>query len=170
MKCMNIPSLSVPDRQTLETEVGALGRFLKETSHSRTTWSEPDYGSILQHQLKAPLGADLAQLLANTEETLSDIPIRTFGELLLHPSPPVPALILVKDFAKQLNKNARFAYPRPVATMLYYASICAAWIRGPVQITNLSHSEILKGVQWALKQAWLPSPLKPLFEETRRIL
>lgn len=162
MKPSLLPITAPP---SLETEGGALGRLLQETSHTHSMWSGPDYGPILQHQLNAPLGADLAQLLAHTEETLSGLSIHTFGELLLHPNPSVPALRLVKEFAKQLSENARFAYPRPVATMLYYASICAAWLRTRTRITTLSDSEIRKGLQWALKQAWLPASLKPLFVE-----
>ncbi len=154
----------------LESETERLGRVLAETSHSRSTWSDQEYGPIMLHQLSAPLGADLTLLFPQTEDTLTDDAPRSFEELLLHPSPPLPALILVKDFAKQLSRNARFAYPRPVAMMLYYASICAAWLRTGTRITNLSDAEIRKGVCWALKRSWLPASLKSLFESTRRRL
>ena len=166
LKKMNPPFPSVATPADLESKANLFNQFLSETSHSHSAWSGQDYGPIMLHQLAAPLGPDLALLIAHAEETLSGVSIRTFGDLLLHPSPPVPALTLVKDFAKQLSENARFAYPRPVATMLYYASICAAWLHARTKITHLSETEIRKGVRWALKQTWLPEPLRPLFAES----
>lgn len=159
-------SASIPrDQKQLHKDVRSLGQILDETSSSESTWSVQDYGAILQHQLDAPLGADLAHFFVHSKETLSGIPIRTFGELLLHPHPPLPALQLVKDFAKQLIQNAQLAYPRPVATILYYASIAAARTRTATWISELPQKELMKGLRWARKQVWVSAKLRPLFEE-----
>lgn len=120
---------------------------------------------MLRHQLDASLHEDLSLVFRSARAALADVSIRTFGELLHHPAPPVEALRMVKDFAKQLHSQARHAYPEDVATVLYFASIAAAALRAGAAISNLPASKRHEGYAWARSRTWLPTELKPLFDE-----
>jgi len=155
----------VSDHRKLKTEARILKGLMDETTHERVTWTDRDFGPMIEHQMKAPLAGDLGQLLPDINDTLSETPIRTFRELLCHPHPPASVLRLVKDFAKQLLRSSQYAYPEQVATVLYYASIAAAETRIQTKITNLPRSEIHKGYAWSRAQSWIPEDLRRLFEE-----
>lgn len=151
--------------QKLKAEARKLNGLMIETTHESVTWTDQDYGPMIEHQMNAPLANDLAQLIPDAGDTLAETPIRTLKELFSHPHPPASILRLVKEFAKQLRRNARFAYPEHVATVLYYASIAAAESRSHTAITNLPRQEIRKGYAWSRDQSWIPPELRRLFEE-----
>ncbi len=149
-----------------QTEARILGNLMDETTSARTSWRDSDYGAILVHQLNAALVSDLTQLLPDVRN--SQLPDRSFRELLLSPDPSLEALRLVKDFAKQLSRRAQLAYPEDVATVLYYASIAVAELRTRTVITELPRRDVLNGYRWAADRPWMPADIKGLFDEAVR--
>jgi hypothetical protein len=149
---------------TTESDVGSQGR-----------WRPSELGEILKHQLEAPLVFDLGTV----DGPLSDDPspaavdsadasrVSSFGELFLHPRPPLPLLRLTKRFAKTSDRRRANPVPEEVATVLYYAAIVAALLRHGERISRVSDSTLREGVDWVLEQEWVGGPLRRLFDEAR---
>ena len=166
---MNRCKANWPSFHALEEETLALAHVLKTASAGGGGWPRVDYGPILVHQLGAPLGAELVRWLAEADAA-GETSARTFGELLFQPAPAPRALLSVKNYAKQLMDENRFAYPRPVATVLYFASIAAACLQADVLISSLPPAEIQRGLDWARRRDWIPARLERLFAEALRRL
>jgi len=133
------------------TTPGRLARLLRldEDEAEVGEWQRKELGAILRHQLDSPLTADLA-----VEKGMSGS-IRTFGELLGHPDPPVRLLELLKDFAKAHCSHPRSSYPTEVMKAIYYASIEAALLRAGQRITRLSDEELSRGLAMLVDRPWL---------------
>ena len=153
------------EMEQMRTEARRLDGLMDDTTCARQAWTIRDYGPIIDHQLDADLSDDLLRLFPNAAETLAGLGVSTFGELLFHPTPSVPALHLVKEFAKQLGGNAWLAYPEEVANVLYFAAIAAADCHAHAAITKLPREEVLKGYRWASTRVWILARLKDLFED-----
>lgn len=165
---MNRYRANWPSFHALEEETQALAHALKTVSAAGGGWPCADYGPILSHQLGAPVGMEMRLWLAEADPALP--PVQTFGELLFQPMPSPRALLTVKRYAKQLMDENRFAYPRPVATVLYFASIAAACLQADVLISSLPPAEIRQGLDWSRQRDWIPARLERLFAEALRRL
>jgi hypothetical protein len=144
---------------------------------SQAHWRPDELGEILKHQIEAPLVFDLGTV----EGQFTDDPsgpaeaavesdasrVSSFGELFLHPRPPLPLLRLTKRFAKTSDRRKANPLPEEVATVLYYAAIVAALLRHGERISRVSDSTLGMGVDWVLQQPWVAGPLRGLFEEAR---
>jgi hypothetical protein len=145
---------------TTESEVGGHGR-----------WRPDELGEILKHQLEAPLLFDLGTTDGHTSDDPSAPvdsgvpPVSNFGELFLHPRPPLQLLRLTKRFAKTSDRRAANPLPEEVATVLYYAAIVAAQLRHGEQISRVSDSTLREGIAWVLAQDWVTDPLRGVFVE-----
>ena len=123
-------------------------------------WCAADLAAILRHQFDAPLAGDLAQLdeaaASFVAARCSDVaaPVRTFGDLLHHPSPPIKLLELTKRFAQAMLSADR-AVPKEVATVLYFASIVAARTRCRRRITSMSDRDLRDRLRRLVGQPWL---------------
>jgi hypothetical protein len=131
------------------------------------TWRRADLAEVLAHQLRVPLTLDLLRLgvaaLGTPELGSEPWSFRTFGELLVHSAPPLSLLRLVKDFAKSSDFGAA-ALPTPVALVLYYAAIAAAFVRHGTSISSLEAEGLRDGINWVLNQEWLYSDMRTIFE------
>ena len=76
----------------------------------------------------------------------------TLGELLLHPSPPVDLLLLVKQFAKLAHHSLASALPHELLSALYHASSVAAMVRSGRRISRLTNEAMRRGLIWACHQ------------------
>jgi hypothetical protein len=139
----------------------------------RGRWRADELGEILKHQLEAPLVFDLG----TSDGQVTDDPpaptdpeasrVSSFGDLFLHPRPPLQLLRLTKRFAKTSDRRKANPLPEEVATVLYYAAIVAALVRHGQRISRVSDSTLREGVEWVLEQGWVTAPLRGLFEEAR---
>lgn len=133
---------------------------LDETATGR--WRPDELAQVLQHQLNAPL--------LYHEESIAPFPrkgdkaMRSFGQLLTDPAPPLDLLRLIKDFAKASDARTGGPLPSEVAMTLYYAAILAALTRRGDRISELSDPALRTGTEWVLRQPWLPVTLRPVFE------
>lgn len=146
-----------------------LRRLFDEATVTRSEWSSADLAMMLNHQLESPLDGDLVevdprmQATISEAATLSDVPVRTFGDALLANRPQPAYLTMIKDFAKSMRANPDSALPSEISTMLYFGAI-AAGIANGTRITSLSDEKLRKGFSWALSREWLTPQLKDVFD------
>jgi len=135
-------------------------------------WSREELGAILAHQLEAPLAGDLRRHVADLEKELAQAPaqVRTFGQLLSHPQPPVKLLEGVKRFAKASRADPDSPLPDETATVLYFAAIVVAMLRCGQRITRMNDDALRYSLDWVCKQAWLDARSRALFDEARAAL
>lgn len=137
---------------------------------ARGAWQAVELADILAHQLRAPLLFDLKQpevpsCAGDPQRAAPAATMKSFGDLLRHPAPPVELLRLTKEFAKSSDGAGGCALPAEVATVLYYAAIAAARLRLNVQISKLTTSELQDGFNWAIRQQWIDDHTRSLFTE-----
>ena len=129
--------------------------------------------AIWQHELESPLAFDLAGLPPDTASQLrllcdaEGLLLKSLNDLLKHPTPPLKALELVKDFAKASAHSPHGVLPRPVAAVLYYACIAVALLRHNRRISQLTDRELEQGFAWVLAQPWMTDPTRAIIEEAR---
>jgi hypothetical protein len=139
-------------------------------------WRDDELGAILRHQLTAPLQVDLINLergLALKVRNLAEaqgLTLKSFGDLLAHPNPPVDLLRITKDFAKACRLSPHSPVPHEVASVLYFASIAAALVRCRRRITGLPNDTLVEGLHWVLARPWLDAPTRSLVEESLQLL
>jgi len=141
----------------------------------QSLWKPEERGAILQHQLAAPLALDLGPLApghgeARGAEAGAAPVLRTFGDLLFHPAPPVEWLESVKQFAKGCRSRPEGPLPDEIATVLYLMSIAAALVRCRRRITRQDDASLSYGLEWALDQPWVDARTRALLEEGRRAM
>ncbi len=142
----------------------------------RELFSAAELGAMLAHQWASPLSFHWGRLderLAReaarmTEEERASV--RTFGDLLGHPRPPLALLVLVKEFAKQLLKRRETVVPRPLASVLYFTAIAAAQAPKSEKVTDLDEEGVRQGISWALNQAWVGEPCRGILEKGLRAM
>jgi len=134
-------------------------------------WRADELAAVFRHQMAAPIAFDLGgadPTEAHVLRVLSEaqgLLIKSFGDLLRHPSPPIELLELTKDFAKANREHPEAVLPHQIAHVLYYASIAAALVRCGIRITQLSDSDLRHGFSWASSQPWVDAPMKELLAE-----
>ena len=130
--------------------------------------------AIWEHELASPLAFDLASLPAPAAAEFrllchaQGLVLRSLGDLLAHPLPPLRALELVKNFAKVNRESPHSGLPRPVATVLYYACIAAALLRHNSRITQLSAADLAQGFDWVLAQPWINGRTRAMIRLARQ--
>ena len=141
------------------SDLGTLEQLLDlraPTDGSNTETTGPD----LQHVLTAPLTEKLADTRPDWATALEDLcrqqdpPIRKVRDLLVHPSPPVGVLIILKNAAKASRKRPEGPLPDRAATALYLAAIGIAWYRRHELITSLGIEKLDEKLRWAAGEQW----------------
>jgi hypothetical protein len=131
-------------------------------------WPPAELAAIFRHQMAAPIMLDLGAFDAPTAERLQHevaqrgLLLKSFSDLFQHPSPPLELLTLIKDFAKANRDHPGSALPPEIAAALYYASLAAALVRLDRRISSLPDTDLRRGLQSTLQQAWLDLPTREL--------
>jgi len=156
--------------QVLGADGEKLANLLDTGGHA-ADWRPEELGAVFRHQMTAPVQFDLAgfdpgfaariRLLAGAQGLL----VKSFRDLFLHSHPPVALLEAVKDFAKRAAISREAVLPKAIARMLYYLAITTALARCDKRITSLKDAEILRGLRWALAQAWLEGDMRTVLED-----
>jgi hypothetical protein len=139
-------------------------------------WGEGELANILDHQLRAPILADLQpnatllQSLGLGKVRRGDAALETFGDLLKHPRPPLLLLQLAKEFAKTADNQLFDPLPPPVAEALYLLIIAAALVRNGQRITTMDDEEFLTGLEWLANQQWIAAPWRELAADAQAAL
>jgi hypothetical protein len=139
-------------------------------------WSDEDLRAVFGHQWSAPLAVDLAGVDDAYAEQVQSLAVskglvlRSFGDLLRHPSPPPALLEMSKEFAKRSLYSPHAAIPQDVARALYFASIAAALGRCGRKITRLSDEEVAGGIRWSLSRDWLGEDARAVLADGLEVL
>ena len=145
-----------------------LAALMSTTDDSGPLWRADELAALFRHQMSAPMLMDLGSFdprTANQLKTLASaqgLLLSSFSDLFNHPSPPLPLLQLVKDFAKANMDHPESGLPREIATAVYYLSIAAALLRLNEQISQLPNADLLRGLRWTLEQKWLDEKTRAL--------
>ena len=164
------------DEAIRKTEPGLLARLFDIPAGESRDWGPQEIEDMVRHQLAAPLSADLGSPLVELDRALEATSLfhglgsLTFERLLLHPSPPLEALKLVKEFAKAQRKAAEPLLPPEVSAVLYFASIAAAGLRHGQRISTMEGGRLREGIGWLLGQPWCRGPIRNLLEEAFDVL
>lgn len=153
-----------------------LARVLQLYDEPQRKYSETELRDIFQYQMVQPVTADLSELgplVAGQVRLLADsqrLLLKSFADLLNHPSPPLELLVLTKDFAKANREAAGSFLPKDVATVLYYAAIAVALVRCYKRITELKSDQLAQGLTWAVRRPWIDAPTREIFDRALKSL
>ena len=134
---------------------------------------EPDpLGAELQQQLLGPLPwavAGSSESRVGGETTAGGPPIRTLGDLLAHPQPPLELVKRLHEYGRT-NREREDTVPKEVGTALYFGAIALALVRCGQRITSLRDDKIFEGIKWVLTQSWVDGSLRPPLKQAAKML
>jgi hypothetical protein len=136
-------------------------------------WEPAEFRAIVEHLLQSPMQFDLAGLEPGVSGKLARLTesqgllLKSFGDLLRHPLPPLELLELTKEWAKANRECPESSLPPEVVSVLYYACIAAALARLGKRITKLSDAQLQTGFAWSASQPWAGDELNQLFSEVQ---
>ena len=158
-------------KSVLDVPVDNMRGFLEKTAdEDQASWSAHDLKAIFGHQWTTPLSVDLGGLdeaLADQVKTLASaqgLLLRSFGDLLRHPNPPLALLELSKEFAKRSLYSPSPAIPHDIARALYFTSIAAALSHCKQRITTLADDDIAAGINWARSCDWVTDDARTVLQ------
>ena len=153
-----------------------LARLFEVGSGAVIGWDKSDLAEIFEHQLRSPLlpdlrpSADRIQSLGLAGRSNAGVPLKTFGDLLAHPAPPLPLLQLAKDFAKTADQRADHPLRAEVASALYELTIAAAILRHRTKMTTMAPADLKKGLEWTQQQPWIGIPFRQMAADALALL
>jgi hypothetical protein len=138
-------------------------------------WQADELAAILRHQMTTPLQVDLAGLNGaagrlRDEAAAGGLLLKSFGDLLQHPHPPLKLLEMMKDFAKASRISPVGVMPREISSVIYFASILVAMTKRSRRITTLGDKALRDAIRWALAQPWLDEITRTVFLDGQRFL
>jgi hypothetical protein len=155
--------MSEPDPSTavFKSPAKELSELLAAGEEQSHLWRPDELAAIFKHQVSAPLLVDLGGFDPGTAAQLKllseaqGLLLKSFADLIHHPSPPLQLLELVKNFAKANADHPGGGLPAEVASALYYLSIAAGLVHLDTRISKLSDPDLARGLAWARAQVWL---------------
>ena len=167
----------ITHKQLLETDPHQLASLMggDDDEIGERIWNPDELAAILRHQMTTSLQVDLAGVggaagRLKAEAEAGGLVLKSFGDLLEHPQPPLGLLKMMKDFAKACRISPASALPREISSIIYFASIMAAMTRRSRRITKLTDSDLRQAVRWALAQPWLDDITRKVFLEGQQFL
>jgi hypothetical protein len=166
----------ITQKKLLETDPHQLASLIGgDEDIGERIWNSDDLAAILRHQMTTSLQVDLAGVGSaagrlREEAAAGGLLLKSFGDLLQHPHPPLGLLKMMKDFAKACRISPASVLPREISSVVYFASIMAAMTRRSRRITKLTDSDLRKALRWALMQPWLDDISRTVFLEGQRLL
>lgn len=124
-------------------------------------WDHTDAAEVLRHQLGAPIIEDLAAVpgaemeLEAAKQKMLAAGLRldqSFQDQLLSHSPLPELLGLMKRFARQVRDQSTSPLRGAPATVLYYAAIACALVKGGQRISQIEDTELKERFGWASRQ------------------
>jgi hypothetical protein len=168
---------SKPYESVFHTDPRRVARlFDASESDGERFWRPEELAAVLRHQLSAPLRVDIAGLACGSAARLKTLAesqgllLKSFGDLLHHPCPPLELLEETKQFAKTCRISPQSPVPKDVAAVLYFASIAVAMTRCGRRISALSRDELTRGFRWVAEQSWVDEKTRGLISEAVAIL
>lgn len=148
----------------------SLDALLRAVDRPDADWDSDDPGTILAHQLDAPLVQDLPTVDGVEDGDVSQWSmnagpaVESFGQLLMLDRPPRELLEAAKRYFKPSAAQPGGPVPYEVALVMYYAVIAAAARADQPALSSLSPAKLRQGFMWARQRPWLCGPLPELFD------
>jgi hypothetical protein len=130
-------------------------------------WDAEEYADVWNHQMEAPLALELARTdgvvalrAAYLAQNHPPPGVRSFTDLLAHPSPSRELLRLVMTFAEAQLSDPDPALPDDLAKGLYNLALLAVKVRGTdarehQQQAPIGQVELRRRAEWLARQPWL---------------
>jgi len=151
----------------LRGDTHRLARLLVEDLEERDNWFRNELGSMLTHQLGAPVESELFGQEGNapgsTAESVNDASRLTFRDVLFTQATSVAWLLRVKEYAKARLVRKDPCFPAELARVLYYGSVLAARQLFGERITSLTNAECRIGTDWVIRQDWVGAEVRDWF-------
>jgi hypothetical protein len=148
----------------------SLAQLIDLDASPKPLWDSHELGSILRHQLTAPLQLQLSQDQAppaisprahsDPAASLS----QSLRDLLADAHAPVGLLVTIKDFAKKHAAHIGSPLPQEVSRVIYLLAIAAAMVHCHRRITRQDDAELAKGLEWAGLQEWVEQGERDLLQ------
>lgn len=139
-------------------------------------WNADELAALFRHQLSASVQFDLGAMSTGDSRKLAALAdaqsllVRSFGDLLSHPNPPIELLVMLKDFAKANASHPDSALPSDVARVLYYLAISVALVRCRQRITQTTDEELVQSLRWAVALPWIQPPQREIMTQAMSLL
>lgn len=149
------------DNHLEQSSPGRLAQMLGVVFERDPAWTKDELGSVLAHQLDAPLRQELVRAFGPEAARNGRLvptgqgPAQTFAGVLFDTEPDVVLLVQIKEFAKTQRATPQALIPRNVATVIYLLSIAAALVHGGERITSLQDPPLREAFEWALRLSWI---------------
>lgn len=149
----------------------ALAALLAAREERARLWNPDELAAVYRHQMTAPVAVDLSGFDAARAAQLKNLSeaqgllLKSFGDLFRHPNPPLELLQVTKEFAKLNLDHPESILPNEIATVLYYASIAAAFVRLDAKISQLKDADVRRGLSWVKAQAWVDAETRALMDQ-----
>lgn len=156
------------DKSEEQTEAGRFGQMLA-LDDDTLPWQPEELAAVLRHQLAAPLTMELPEVAPSLATDFST-PLKTVGDLLQHPKPPLDGLVALKNFAKANALHPDCALPQEISSVLYFAAMCCALLRHGQRISALDDQAIRMNVEALLDSHWLDEKTRVLLVEGFNLL
>ncbi|MEF8788136.1 MAG: hypothetical protein V5A84_03620 [Planctomycetota bacterium] len=152
--------MAEPHHDIYSSGLGAPEKLLERADTAGRSATNTEAGAELSCVLSTPLTERLPSGRPHWQTALDELcrkqdpPIRTVRDLLLHPSPPVGVLIILKNAAKASRNSPEGPLSDRASTALYLAAIGIAWLRCRELITTLDIQSLDENLSWAARQSW----------------
>lgn len=139
-------------------DAASYGDLLAAALNRDIEWSDRDLGEILSHLLTGSLVMLVPDVIpAKASETIE--------ELLNDPRPSSEALMRLKSYAKSCRAEEDGQLPKPIATVLYFASLAASRVRCGRTETQLEAQSMCEGFRWVEACEWVTPELRRLAKQ-----
>lgn len=158
-----------------DAEARRLAPFMEFGSDNDSLWNSDELAGIFRHQLASRIHFPFVDLGDQSAESIraicsaADPEIETFGDLFMHPKPPLDLLRITKDYGKACRAKGESPIPAEVATMLYVLSILVARTTRGQRITELNDRELRRIADWAVGQSWIGEPIRRLLDAAQQV-
>lgn len=152
---------------------GEIERLIAFDSRGRAVWPVDQLIAALHCPLRCEVLARLSPPPRRPEAIelmaiAASPPIRTLGEVLHHPHPPIDLLRELKAYARAAMRGG--SMPPDAMLLVYYGTIAQALVRWNQRITTLSGAALLAGFRWAMDQVWADRPSRRLIARAAEML
>jgi hypothetical protein len=147
------------------TEPSRLASIVDLDPSAERLWKPQELAALLRHQLAVPVPLEQWERAQAPSDKPTGSAIRSFGDLLNHPIPPIELLVMLKDFAKANAGHPDSALPSEVAKVLYYLAISVALLRHNHRITSMSDADLGSSLRWAIGLPWIGPQQQSLLKQ-----
>lgn len=148
-----------------------LGELLALGLKVHDRWTPQELEAALAEQVSAPVEFQLTALKPTEAKSLraraevQGLLLRNLDDLLHHAHPPLPLLVMAKDYFKANSLRPHPGLPAEVARALYYLTVAVAWLRHHTRISTLSDTQVVAALGWVQQQQWISTDLCNLAAE-----